>query len=229
MNEDRPRRRRRENAVAQMTALGDFGKHDRNDLRESIAHAAARLIAEGFDDYHAAKIKAAKQLGVTDKESLPDNQAIEAALREHHAIFNPEGQAEVLAALREAALHAMQWLAPFEPWLVGGVLTGTANEYSAIELELVGVEPKTFEIFLLNENVEFDSHDVRAGRGGKSKDEKSSRSSHKHTRYEITFDDAPVEITIFDSHSERQALYPKESVKHERAQWEEARRRFREV
>jgi hypothetical protein len=235
MSEDRPRRRstrRSESAISEMTALGDFGKHDRNDLRDSIAHAAARLIAEGLDDYHAAKIKAAKQLGLDsrDKKSLPDNQEIEAALREHHALFNPERQAEVLAALREAALRAMQWLAHFEPWLTGGVLTGTANEYSAIELELVGVEPKSFEMFLLNEDVEFDSHDVRVGRGLHSKDDKSksSKSPHMHTRYEITFDDAPVEITLFDSHSERQAMYPKESVKHDRAQWEEAQRRFAE-
>lgn len=229
MSHDQPRRRRAR-AVAQMAALGDHGKHDRNNLRDSIAHAAARLIAEGLDDYHAAKVKAAKQLGITDKKTLPDNQEIEAALREHHALFNPDGQAEVLAALREAALRAMQWLAAFEPWLVGGVLNGTANEFSAIELELVGVEPKSFEMFLLKEDVEFESRDVRSAHGRRAKDEKSkaTQSRHVHTCYEITFDDAPVEITLFDSHSERLALYPKESVKHDRVQLEEAERRFGE-
>jgi hypothetical protein len=223
MSADSPRRRRTR-VLQRIEPLNDFGKHDRDDLRASVAHAAARLIAEGLDDFHAAKIKAAKQLGVSDKKSLPDNHEIDAALREYHALFDPEGQAEVLHALREAALRAMQWLERFSPWLTGGVLTGTANEYSAIELELVGVEAKEFEMFLLNEDVEFDSADASSSRT--SRHDKSSRHVGTRLRYDITFDDAPVEITLYESHNERQARYPKESIKHDRAQWAEASERF---
>ncbi len=215
------------------TSFARVAHHPDDDVRQTIAHTAARLIAEGLDDYHAAKIKAAKQLGLRDgdKKSLPNNHEIEAALREYHALFASDTQPEVLAALRESALRAMQWLGKFEPWLTGGVLGGTANEYSAIELELIGVEPKSFEMFLLNEDVAFDSHDAHGARGGRSKDEKSKapQSRHTHTCYEITFDDAPVEITLFDSHSERLAMYPKDSMKHVRVQLEEAQKQFAKI
>ena len=106
---------------------------DLPSIRRDLAQRAAALIAEGLDDYHQAKLKAAKSLNVTDKQSLPDNHEIEAALREHLALFAGgfagNTQPEALAALRRAALRAMRWLQieakaiakddepAFAPWL----------------------------------------------------------------------------------------------------------------
>ncbi len=198
------------------------------NLRQDIAQRAAALIAEGLDDYHQAKLKAAKSLGVSDKQSLPDNQEIEMALREHHALFASDTQPIALQALREAALRAMQWLDAFKPWLAGSVLNGTANEFSAIQLELIGVDVKRFELFLLNEDVVFEIREHHATQQRSNTFKPARAMEDGGYSYEITFDDAPVEITLFESHSTRQARYPRDSIRHERAQLNDAVTRFDE-
>lgn len=201
-------------------------------LRMLITRQAAKLIAEGLTDYHAAKLKAARQLNCNDKSALPDNQEIEAALREHLNLFAASTQPQALAALRHVALRAMRWLQIegqavtgtslgseflFEPWISGAVLNGTANEYSEIELELVGVEAKTMEFILLNRGIEFDLQETNA----KSKSYKPV-DANKPIQYHLEFEDAPLVITLYESHAQRQALYPRESIKHERAKLSDA-------
>jgi hypothetical protein len=196
-----------------------------------IAQRAARLVAGGLTDYRAAKLKAAHSLGYTDQNALPDNVEIEAALREHNHLFAAETQPAALRALREAALRAMQWLKDFSPWISGPVLTGTAYEFSAIELDLIGVDAKSFELFLLNDDVLFELHGgstIGTGDGERrtfGKDRRD-RTSPPPIQYHITFDDAPVEITLFDSHMQRLSVFPKSSTRYDRAQLAEARRRF---
>jgi hypothetical protein len=205
-------------------------------LRVLITRQAAKLIAEGLTDYHAAKLKAARQLNCNDKNALPDNQEIEAALREHLSLFAAHTQPTALAALRKAALRAMRWLQiesegatatslgttfAFEPWLTGAVLNGTANEYSEIELELVGVEAKTMEFILLNRGVEFELHEGNS----KSKSYKPTDAT-KPIQYHLEFEDAPLVITLYESHTQRQVLYPRGSIKHERVKLVEAEALF---
>ena len=201
------------------------------NLRQDIAQRAAALIAEGLDDYHQAKLKAAKSLNVTDKQSLPDNQEIEVALREHHALFASDTQPIALQALREAALRTMQWLGEFQPWLTGSVLNGTANEFSAIQLELIGIDVKRFELFLLNEDVVFEirEHHANKKRSNTFKPQRAiNNGGDGGYLYEITFDDAPVEITLFESHSTRQTRYPRDSIFHDRVQLDDAVKQFNE-
>jgi hypothetical protein len=201
-------------------------------MRVLITRQAAKLIAEGLTDYHAAKLKAARQLNCNDKNALPDNQEIEAALREHLSLFAAHTQPTALAALRKAALRAMRWLQiegqaatgtslgtsfAFEPWLTGAVLNGTANEYSEIELELVGIEAKTMEFILLNRGVEFDLQETNP----KSKSYKPVDAA-KPIQYHLEFEDAPLVITLYESHAQRQALYPRGSIKHERVKLNDA-------
>jgi hypothetical protein len=183
----------------------------RDDVRRTIAHRAAQLIAEGLTDYHAAKVKAAKQLGVGVKHSLPDNHEIDAALREHYALFASDSQPQALAQFREAALKVMKWLHAFDPWISGAILNGTANEMSNIELELIGVDTKSFEMFLLNNNITFDTHEVRGT---------------SCLIYEFEFHDLPIEIALFETHAARHLLYSRASIKHERAQYDELRQRW---
>jgi hypothetical protein len=184
-------------------------------VRTTIAHAAAGLIADGLTDYHAAKLKAARQFGVTDRKSLPDNREIESALREHLALFQRESQPRALQVLRETALEAMHWLERFSPWLTGSVLNGTANEFSDIELELIGVDAKTFELFLLNEGMEFHTRELR------DRDQ-----SPRSVQYELEFDEIALVVTLFESHSQRAMLIPRESVKSERLQLAAAQAQF---
>ncbi len=220
-------RARRGGADGPAVASGATG----NAPRVAVAQAAAQLIAEGLTDYRAAKQKAAKQLGLSgsDRDALPDNSEIEAALAEHHALFAADSQPVALRALREAGLRAMQWLHQFSPWISGPVLSGTANEFSAVELDLVGVDEKTFEMFLLNEDVIFELQGgSTTGTGGHAPHRKRAAGgpADQPIRFDITFDDAPVEITLFESQNARLTAFPKTSNRYDRAQLDEARERF---
>ena len=201
-------------------------------LRLLITRQAAKLIAEGLTDYHAAKLKAARQLNCDDKNALPDNQEIEAALREHLQLFAADTQPQALAALRHVALRAMRWLqiegqaaagasmgAEFvsEPWISGAVLNGTANEYIEIELELIGIEAKTMEFILLNRGVEFELQETSS----KLKSYKRT-DSIKPVEYHLEFEEASLVVTLYQSHAQRQALCPTNSIKHERAKLNDA-------
>lgn len=135
-------------------------RHDRarplNGARAAIASAAARLMAEdGITDYHLAKRKAARQLGLTEHVGFPDNAEVEAELRAYRSLYQGEDHEEQLLALRHTALELLDLLADFRPYLTGSVLEGTAGEHSAIDILLFADSAKEVEIFLLNRGVDF--------------------------------------------------------------------------
>ncbi|MBL0122047.1 MAG: hypothetical protein IPP88_04730 [Betaproteobacteria bacterium] len=191
----------------------------RDNTKARIAQSAARLIAEGQTDYQAAKRKAARQHGVTDRHALPDNHDVELALREHFALFSADAQSQALAALRETAIRLMSRLEQFSPWLVGAVLNGTANAFSEIELELVGIEPKDFEIYLLNAGVEYELCDPPRPR-------RVSAAQKTHGKYCMEFDEAPVTVTLYEHHAARLSANAGDPIKNNRAQRVEAENRF---
>jgi hypothetical protein len=123
-------------------------------LRRALAQEAARLMAEqGIDDFLLAKRKAAERLGATDASVLPRNTEIEAALAEHHRLFEGEMHASALADLRRTALNTMRLFREFEPRLVGAVLSGTASAHSEINLHLFADTPETVALKLLDEDI----------------------------------------------------------------------------
>jgi hypothetical protein len=143
---------------------------DPQRVREEIAIAAARMIAEDGLDYSTAKRKAARQVvGETRVagEWLPDNDQIEEEIREYQVLFQGDSQPQVLRRLREVALDWMQRLAPFTPYLTGAVLGGTAGEHSDVHLQAFCDNPKEVAIYLLNANIPYDVSETRhfAGRG----------------------------------------------------------------
>ncbi|HKT92219.1 MAG TPA: UDP-N-acetylmuramate--alanine ligase [Paraburkholderia sp.] len=143
---------------------------DPQRVREEIAIAAARMIAEDGLDYATAKRKAARQVvGDTRIEGtwLPDNDQIEEEIREYQALFQSDSQPAVLRRLREIALEWMQRLQPFNPFLTGAVLNGTAGEHSDIHLQIFCDNAKDVAIWLLNANVQYDVSETRhfAARG----------------------------------------------------------------
>ncbi|WP_281981520.1 hypothetical protein [Azonexus hydrophilus] len=134
-------------------------RHERlkagSGTRASIAAAAARLMAEdGISDFHHAKKKAARQLGLPEHVAFPDNAEVEAELRAYRSLYQGEQHAEMLQAMRQTALELLELLHAFNPFLTGSVLDGTAGEHSHIDILLFADSAKEVEIFLLNRGVD---------------------------------------------------------------------------
>lgn len=142
---------------------------DTRRLREEIASAAARMIAEDGMDFAGAKRKAARQIVGAAKTAgawLPDNEQIEDEVRAYQAVFQSESQPAVLSALRSVALDWMERLDPFRPYLTGAVWNGTAGEHSDITLQLFHDNEKDVSLFLLNAGIEYETSDTRHFAGG---------------------------------------------------------------
>jgi hypothetical protein len=132
-----------------------------SERRRSLAHEAARLMAEGgIRDYHQAKLKAAQRLGIFDDASLPRNREIEDALREYQRLFQRANVVE-LRQRREAALRALDFFTAFEPRLVGPVLDGTADAHSAVALHLHSDDPEAPHRFLEQHGIPAELRDRR--------------------------------------------------------------------
>ena len=177
-----------------------------------MANLAARLIAaDGTTSFADAKLKAARQLGVTDQGALPDNHEIDAALKTYLSIFQGDSQPGECRDLRRIAVETMRWLDRFSPWLVGSVLGGTANRFSQIELEIVDADAKRLALFFLNERVEFETRVARAISAH------HRRALNAISIYEILFNECPIVIWCFPDQAARSAQRPRESVYHARA------------
>ena len=131
-------------------------------IKASIASTAARLMAEdGITDYHQAKRKAAKQLGLPEHTAFPDNAEVESQLRAYRSIYQDEDHNERLQALRHTALELLELLTDYRPYLTGSVLDGTAGEHSKIDIFLFADSAKEVEIFLLNRKIDFEHVEPR--------------------------------------------------------------------
>ena len=136
--------------------------HQSTGTRANIASVAARLMAEdGITDYHQAKRKAARQLGLSDHTSYPDNAEVEMELRAYRSIYMDEEHLEHLKAMRHTALELLDLLAAFHPYLTGSVLDGTAGEHSNIDIQIFADSAKEVEIFLLNRGIVYEHIEPR--------------------------------------------------------------------
>ena len=168
-----------------------------NNLRRHIAYLAARMMAEdGIADYATAKQKAARQAGLADAALLPDNQEIEAALREYQELYQKDEQPEHLRQLREIAVKVMRDFSDFRPALVGSVLNGTAGQFSDVNLQLFTDDPKALTIFLLNHRYRFEEGTKRMQRGGRFEEV---------PQIELEVEGVPVNLTVLDLDDERVA------------------------
>lgn len=127
---------------------------------QEIAATAARLVVEEGLEYGPAKRRAVKQLGLPARAALPDNDAVEDAVREHIALFCADSQPAELHALRRCALRWMERLAEFRPHLGGAVWHGTATRLSDVYLHLFCEDEKAAEITLLNLGVPYAARTV---------------------------------------------------------------------
>tara|TARA_R110000782_G_scaffold209214_3_gene297430 strand:+ start:8871 stop:9473 length:603 start_codon:yes stop_codon:yes gene_type:complete len=123
-------------------------------IRKSIAHAAAKLVAqEGLEDFLLAKKKAAQQLNVNNKRLLPSNSEIEVALIEYQSLFQNEKQQQIIFEFRKTAYRTMLLLVEYNPLLAGSVLSGTANENSEIIIHIFSDAPEVISLYLENNGI----------------------------------------------------------------------------
>ena len=135
-----------------------MSRENLDHMRQLIAQKAAQMMAEdGINDFAYAKKKAGKQLGVSEASVLPTNAEIEEEIRLYHNIYNADEQPLELAKLRKAALMTMQLFERFNPHLTGSVLDGTAGKFSQTNIHLFADSAKDVEIFLLSQQIPFDS------------------------------------------------------------------------
>lgn len=165
--------------------------NDIANLRQEIAIAAARMIAEEGSSYDVAKRKAARMILGNSRitgEILPDNPTIENEVRLYNALFRSDTQPARLLYLRHLSLGLMKKLAPFNPYITGAILNGTGGEHRDIHLQLFTDNAKDVEIFLLNNDIDFNVSESPQSRG-------------KHSSREIIhfiWHDETVHLAVYD-------------------------------
>lgn len=168
-------------------------------MRQRIAMEAARLMAEhGISDYYAAKRKAAHQLGASDTHNMPRNEEVEQALGTYQRLFQAELQPRQLRALRTAAVQAMRLLEPFQPRLVGSVLSGTAHAHSDVNLHLFTDVPEEVGVSLLQHEIPHETH-ARQMRWG------SEEMPLRVPAYRFVAGEMVIDLTVFAVSGLRQA------------------------
>lgn len=169
---------------------------------QEIAQTAARMVVEEGLEWVAAKRRAVKQLGLPPRTALPDNDTVEAAVREYIEIFCADTQPLELRALRELALVWMERLQEFRPHLSGAVWRGTATRANDIYIGLFCDDSKSAEIALLNHNVPYDVTQV-TGFNGEAVDALSISSLCKPLAETVG-----VHLMVYDYDDLRGALKP---------------------
>ena len=160
-------------------------------MRQQLALEAARIIVEeGVNDYYFAKQKAAARLHVPNTQNLPRNDEVQAAVIEYQRLFKSATQPRQLLQLREAGRRAMAFLQRYEPRLVGPVLDGTATAYSNVTLHLFADPPDSVGLFLMEEGIPFEL--------GSQRITMANGDVAEALAYQVTTDDAVVELIVFD-------------------------------
>jgi hypothetical protein len=168
------------------------------NLRERIAHLAARILAEdGVDDFAYAKRKAARQAGAPNARVMPDNAEIEAALVTYRQLYQAGRHEPVLAQLRQAALEVMRELQRFNPHLTGSVLSGVAGRHSDIELQVYVDSAKDLEVFLLNQSIRYRADQVKVY---------ANQTEKIVPAYTFEYGDTEVRLVVLDTHDLRHAI-----------------------
>lgn len=128
-----------------------------------VAQLAAQFIVDDGLPYGEAKRRASERLGLGRRAVLPDNDAIEDAVREHLAIFCGDTQPAELLALRREALRWLGRLSAACPnaklYVTGAVWNGTATRLSDIHLQAFDDDSKAIEIALINTGQRYEVSD----------------------------------------------------------------------
>ncbi len=168
-------------------------------IRQMIAQTAARMMAEeGIFDYGYAKKKAGRQLGVTDGSMLPSNAEIEEEVRLYHEIFNADEQPQNLLDLRKAALATMHLFERFNPHLTGAVLDGTAGKFAQTDIHLFADSAKEVELFLLNQQIPFQSSEKSYRLSDKPSKDKKEKVRKTVPVFTLETEYGLIKLSVFD-------------------------------
>ena len=136
-----------------------------SDIKQDIAATAARLVVEEGLEYGPAKRRALRELGLSARQALPDNDMLEAEVLDYLQLFCADTQPGELLALRQLALEWMERLTEFRPHLSGAVWRGSATRLSDIYIQLFCDDSKQAELALLDKRVRFEVSAVTGFRG----------------------------------------------------------------
>lgn len=168
-------------------------------MRQTIAIEAARIMSEEHvTDFYKAKQKAAARLGAANTRNLPRNDEVERALMDYQRLFRADSQPARLKRLRETALRAMDFLARFQPRLVGPVLRGTADEHSEITLHLYADTPEELALFLLEQGITYQHIDKRLNL--------ASGDATSYPAYRFLAEEVPLLVVVLPPLAARQAF-----------------------
>jgi predicted nucleotidyltransferase len=107
-------------------------------------------------------------------------------------LFQDEEQITRIDSLRQRALEIMNIVQRFNPYLTGSVLDGTAGRYAEIDIQLFTDSAKDVEIFLLNQQIDYE-HSV-------------PRSDRAEAVLTILSDDATTNLIVYPRKEERVAF-----------------------
>ena len=94
-----------------------------------------------------------------DIDSSQQIAEIEEEIRIYHELYHSDSQPQALRQLREDALVVMELFKRFNPYLTGSVLDGTAGLNSETHIHLFADSAKEVEIFLLNQQIPYESNE----------------------------------------------------------------------
>lgn len=179
-------------------------------LSVEIAQAAAALMCDEGLHHRAACERAARSLGLSPAQmrrvSMPDAAMLDAAVREHIALFCPQ-QSEELRALREVALSWMRRLATFEPLLGGAVWHGTATRAHDVFIAVFSDDEKAVEIALIDAGAEFEPTQ-QVGMRGRMHEALSALHLCRADHRALLGDAVGVHVMVYPSVDMRGALLP---------------------
>jgi len=173
-----------------------------SDTAQEIAATAARLVVEEGLEFGPAKRRAVRELGLSPRQALPDNDLLEREVFDYVQLFCADSQPQELLALRRLALVWMQRLQEFRPHLSGAVWRGTATRLSDIYIQLFCDDSKQAELALLDKQVRFDVSAVSGFRG------ETVDALSIHSRCPVLNEDIGVHLMVYDYDDLRGALLP---------------------
>jgi len=170
--------------------------------KREIAAVAARLVVEEGMEYGPAKRRALRDLGLPTRTSLPNNDEVEAEVRDYIALFCADTQPKELRALRQLALEWMERMAAFRPHVGGSVWHGTATRLSDVYIQLFCDDSKSAEIALIDHHVDYEPRTVTGFHG----DAVEALSVHAMSR--LLGEEIGVHLLVYDLDDLRGALKP---------------------
>jgi hypothetical protein len=182
-------------ALSGQNALMDTPKRE-------IAATAARLVVEEGLEYGPAKRRAVRDLGLSSRSALPNNDEVESEVRDYIALFCADTQPRELLALRMLALEWMERMSAFRPHIGGSVWHGTATRLSDIYIQMFCDDSKAAEIALIDHHVDYEPRMVTGFHG----EQVEALSVHAMSR-ELG-EEIGVHLLVYDFDDLRGALKP---------------------